>query len=275
MQFPINGTALCLPVFQTHYAIDQGEKMKKESIAVSILMFISIATAIGMKCIEFHEKKEKQKLHDSAAVAAQEYLQSKYGFTSAMSDETGFPERQKVLLRDNIYEFSSEYGGKDFYVWVNKNDDSSIRCKDSYQHDEICSDIEKELKKEFPVSFISYFWIGDNDEWQTDISLHGGFSDYYTGDNLDELMKNGRASLTMCIADASIENTNVTQKLSDLNFRYCLTVFDTAEHLDEFEKFSGKSIFASSYMDYQYAAPYFTEHRDNSGDEEHRLSIDI
>ena len=249
--------------------------MGKQKIVISILLLFGSAVSICVKCKELHDNIEKQKLHDAAAVSAQEYLQSKYGFTSTMSDETEYPMRQEGLLEKNVYEFSSEYNGRNFYVWVNKSDDNNIRYKDSYQFDDIYSDIESELKSEFPESFISYFWIGDNNEWDTNFSLYGGFAEYYNGDNLDELMKNGRGSVTMCIADATLENTAITQKLSDLNFSYCLTVFDNTEHLDEFEKFSEKKSSVISYIWYEYAAPYITEHKDNFGGEEHKLNIDI
>lgn len=251
--------------------------MKARKTAETISLCISIALILGTIGFNIYEKIEARKLHSDAVTAAQNYLKSKYGFNAAMSDETEYPARQKWLLKHSVYEFTSEYNEKTFYVWVNKSSDNDIRCKDSYQFDDIYSDIKNRLENEFPISFISNFWLGDNDEWQTGIALYGGFSDYYDGTNLNEIiMKNGKGTIKMCIAEDSFENSDIDKKLSDLNFTYCLTAFDTAEHLNEFKDFcgSGTSSF-SDFIKYEYAAPYITEHIDNLSGEKTKLNIDL
>ena len=226
---------------------------------------------------EVKNKAEAKKLHDAAAAQAQEYLQSKYGFDAPMSDESEYPLRQKWLLEESVYEFSSEYDGRKFTVWVNTSDGDNIRCKDSYQFDDMYSDIKDMIVAEFPESFISDLWLGDNDEWETYISLKGGFSDYYDGTNLDEMMKkSGKGVIEVCVAESSLEDSELEKKLSELNIKYCLTAFDTAEHLDEFQKFceSGQS-YLHEFTEYKYAVPYITEHIDNYSGERKTLAIDL
>ena len=252
--------------------------MKVLKISVPICFcVICLCIYIALLLSQIHEKTEAKKLHDDAVTAAQGYLQSKYGFSASISDETEYPARQRLLLKYGIYEFTSEYNEKTFSVWVNKNKENGILCKDSYQLDDMYSDIKNRLEDEFPVSFISDFWLGDTDEWETGLFLHGGFSDYYDGTNLNEIItKSGKGHIDMCVAEASFEDSDIDKKLSDLNFTYCLTAFDSAEHLDEFKKFIGteKTAFYD-YTQYKYAAPYITEHIDNLSGEKTKLNIDI
>ena len=189
---------------------------------------------------EVKNKAEAKKLHDAAAAQAQEYLQSKYGFDAPMSDESEYPLRQKWLLEESVYEFSSEYDGRKFTVWVNPSDGDNIRCKDSYQFDDMCAKFKDMIEAEFPKSYISDLWLGDNDEWKTGNSLYGGFSDYYDGTNFVEMIKkNGKGSITVCVAESSLE--------------------------DSLNKFT----------EYKYAVPYITEHIDNLSGEKKKLAIDL
>lgn len=247
--------------------------MKARKIAAAICLCILVVLLSSI----IYRKIEAKKLHDAAVTQAQDYLHSKYGFSASISDETEYPRRQQWLLKYGIYEFTSEYNGKTFSVWVNNNSENGILYKDSYQFDEMYSDIKNRLEDEFPVSFISDFWLGDNDEWDTGISLYGGFSDYYDGTNLNEIiMKSGKGNITMCVAEASFESSDIDKKLSNLNFIYCLTAFDSAKHLDEFEKFIGTETTAfNDYTKYKYAAPYITEHIDNLSGKKTKLNIDI
>ncbi len=250
-------------------------KARKIVIAVGIS---AMAAFFSYKTYnEVKNKAEAKKLHDAAAAQAQEYLQSKYGFDAPMSDESEYPLRQKWLLEESVYEFSSEYDGRKFTVWVNTSDGDNIRCKDSYQFDDMCAEFKDMIEAEFSESFISDLWLGDNDEWKTGNALYGGFSDYYDGTNLVEMIKkNGKGSISVCVAESSLEDSDIDQRLSELNFTYSLTAFDTAEHLDEFQKFceSGQS-YLNEFTEYKYAVPYITEHIDNLSGEKKKLAIDL
>jgi transposase len=66
--------------------------------------------------------------------------------------------------------------------------------KDSYQFDDMCAKFNDMIEAEFPKSYISDLWLGDDDEWKTGNSLYGGFSDYYDGTNFVEMIKkNGKS----------------------------------------------------------------------------------
>ncbi len=247
---------------------------KKAGTILTVVWACSVAAFFSYK---IYNKVEAKKKHDAAAVLAQEYLQSKYGFDAEMTDDSEYPMRQGLLLKKSIYEFSSEHDGRKFTVWVNTSDGDNVRCKDSYQFDDMYSDIKDMIGAEFPESFISYLWLGDNDEWETCISLKGGFSDYYDGTNLYEMMKkSGKGSIEVCVAESSLEDSELEKKLSELNFSYCLTAFDTAEHLDEFQKsFVSNKTYFNDFLKYQYAVPYITGHIDNYSGERKTLAIDL
>lgn len=236
-----------------------------------------IAFYAGRAIVGIHDKKEAQKLHDAAATVAQEYLQSKYHFSVPMCDDSEYPKRQEWLLSRNVYEFSAEYGGRSFAVWVNMPPEGETCCKDSYQFEDMRSELEGRITSKFPSAFITMFWLGDNDEWQKDQKLHGGFSDYYDGTNLDEIiMKSGTGTIKLCIAGDSFAGSGIDQMLSDLNFTYCLTAFDTEEHLEEFKKHCNPQTDSfSRFFEYQCAAPYLTEHIDNFGQTKSELHIDL
>ena len=151
-------------------------KLRKLSTIVSLCIIGAIL--LGQITLRVIEKRKVEKLHDNAVTAGQAYLQTKYGFTTDLTDETEYPARQRILLGEGIYEFSAEYNGRKFYVWVNSNTDDTDKCKDSYQYEEMFSEIKNRLYAEFPTSFIHYFWIGDDDEWETSHLLNGGFSEY-------------------------------------------------------------------------------------------------
>lgn len=236
--------------------------------ASKIIGIVSVCTAAVLLSVKGYGMIKERQRYNEAVKAAQDHLQSKYGFSSDMSDDTQYPVRQKSLKDKNIYEFSSEHNGKSFSVFVNLDDESNIRCKDSYQLDEMYNEIKGRLEAEFPDSYIANCWLGDNDEWQTGHHLYGAFYDLYDGSNLDEIMKNsGLGQIEMCVTDTSLEGSDIYSKLEELNITYCFTAFDTKEHLEEFENLNGKGkkvIFDyTDYADYEYAAPYITEHIDN------------
>ena len=243
----------------------------------TILSAVSLCAVVALCSYKIYNIVEARKLHDAAAAQAQEYLHSKYGFDASMSDESEYPMRQKWLLEKSVYEFSSEYDGRKFTVWVNTSDGDDIRCKDSYQFDDMYSEFKDMIDAEFPESFISDFRLGDDDEWETGNALYGGFSDFYDGTNLVEMIKkNGKGSISVCVAESSLEDSDIDQRLSELNFKYCLTAFDTAEHLDEFQKFSGSGQkYFGEFKEYQYAVPYITEHIDNYSGEKKKLAINL
>ena len=239
-------------------------KLRKLSSIVSLCIIGAIL--LGQITLRVIEKRKVEKLHDNVVTAGQAYLQTKYGFTTDLTDETEYPARQRILLGEGIYEFSAEYNGRKFYVWVNSNTDDTDKCKDSYQYEDMFSEIKNRLYAEFPTSFIHYFWIGDDDEWETSHLLNGGFSEYYDGSNLDDILKkSGMGNIKFCVANASFKDSDIPQMLSDLNFSYCLTAFDNAEHLNEFQKLvedTGTQL-STEYTLYKYAYPYITENINN------------
>ncbi len=238
-------------------------KLRKLSTIVSLCIIAAIL--LGQITLRIIEKKKAEKLHDHAVAAAQEYLQTKYGFTTNLKDESEYPARRNILLRQGIHEFSAEYNGRSFYVWVNTNSEAINKCKDSYQFEDMYAEIKNRLYSEFPTSFIHYFWLGDDDEWDASMLLYGGFSEYYDGSNLDDIIKKcGKGGIKFCVANASFKDSDLPQMLSDLNFSYCLTAFDTEDHLNEFKKLvdSDSQLF-TEYSQYKYAYPYITENINN------------
>lgn len=248
--------------------------MKARKIAYTTVCAALAALAVGNLGSKMYKKRELQKLHDEAAADAQEYIMSKYGFSSDMTDETEYPDRQRIMKKYDTYEFSSEHDGRQFYVWVNKAPDKEVTFLDSYQYEDIAADIKSRIQQEFPASYVPYLWFGSKIEQASGLGLYGGFSEYYDGTDPGELIKQGSATIELCVAEGTLEGSGLYSWLNELGFTYCMTTFDTAEHLDEFSKLRVNGGL-SSFIEYEYAAPYITDHMDNFGDEVKRLDMDV
>lgn len=249
--------------------------MKAKKVIGNIFFCLMLSCGALSIGYNIYSKQKAEKLHDEAVTVAQNYLKNKYGFDVDLSDDSEYPMRQNALLKQDIYEFSAKYNNKDFCVWVNKKSEDNVCCKDSFQLDEISSGIENLVKEYFPLSFLSYCWIGDTGDWGKYTDLYGGFADYYDGTNLKEIMDKNYGQIKVCVCDDTIENPEIYQKLSDLNIKYSFTNFDSKAHLNEFKEFNSDFQSDYEYLSYKYAIPYITEHIDNLSGTEKKLDVKL
>lgn len=162
-----------------------------------LLIFMSCFLLLISGCRYTEEEKKQISLYQTqASENAVQYILNKYGFEATVK-KASFEKADTSPIPDftppptgNVY-VTMSYQNKNFIVYITGTE-KSIEGKDNYQAKDIVQDLFKRIKNVTQVDpdhYKVYYGYYDRTEY------NGLVETYYTGQNLDEVLEEGRLRL--------------------------------------------------------------------------------
>lgn len=247
-------------------------KAEKKSKIINILLLSAFAVIIILllapKIINKIKAEHEYKLRlASASSNAERYIREKYGFETENMNDEAYDLVNKAS--DNYMLLIAEVNGSDILIFADTSSEDPY-CADNYQYWEIKNAVADEILKILPAgNVVDISW--DGFETDDSLPLKNLFNTYFDGENVEEFTEIGHGYVEMIFADKNILESDILERLKKMNIDYMLTLFDTAERLEEFNAASSDG---TSYSKCKKFAPYITDHLEiEDGVEKHGLNI--